>query len=473
MSRDKTLLLRKIPGVDEMLQSDAARSWLARYPRVLVVEAIRSVLGELREAILSQPENEAPAVPSLPDLAAAVQERLRQTARLSLRPVINATGVILHTNLGRSPLGPETLAHVLEVARGYANLEYDLHQGGRGKRYRHVERLLCRLTGAEAATVVNNNAAAVLLVLNTLAQGKEVVVSRGELVEIGGSFRIPEVMEKSGARLREVGTTNKTHLRDYEQAVGPDTGLLLKVHTSNYQIVGFAQEVPLGDLVRLGRQRGLPVMYDLGSGSFVDLRKAGIGREPTAQEAVRAGVDVVTFSGDKLLGGPQAGLIVGRRDLLEKIRSNPLARAVRVDKLTLAALEHTLWLYLSGEDRAVQAIPTLRMLSLSLPILARRARNLASAIRKATQGRLEVGTQPEHSQAGGGSLPLGHLPTRVVTLRPRHGSAARLEEALRRNDPPIVVRVKEGRLLLDPRTLLPGDAREIVRALERIASDEQ
>ncbi|HWR20784.1 MAG TPA: L-seryl-tRNA(Sec) selenium transferase, partial [Verrucomicrobiae bacterium] len=353
------LLLRQLPSVDDLLQEPSIREMARTLPRWAVVEAIREVLERWRRMLATGQSESAPA--DLPSRAALVVEVKRIALRLNrpaLRRLINATGVAIHTNLGRAPLAEAGIERIVEVARGYSNLEYDLERGDRGSRQDHVERLLCRLTGAEAALAVNNNAAAVLLAINTLAEGKEVIVSRGELVEIGDSFRIPDIMRRAGGVLREVGTTNRTYLRDYEEAVGATSAIILKVHTSNFRIQGFASQVPVAELASLGEKTGLPVVEDVGSGALVDLSQIGLSKEPMPSESIRAGADLVTFSGDKLLGGPQAGLIVGKRELVEKLRRNPLARAVRIDKLTLAALEATLRLYLD-ERRAFAHIPVL------------------------------------------------------------------------------------------------------------------
>jgi len=348
MDEIRSKLLRGLPKIDEVLLLLKKGDTFAKAPKDLVVDACRQIVAAIRKDILAERADTLP--PSAEEVAELVRRRVESMQSAKLRRVINATGIILHTNLGRAPLCKEALDRINEVARGYSNLEFDLATGKRGLRYDHVKDLLCGLTGAEDALVVNNNAAAVLLVLNTIADGKEAVVSRGELVEIGGEFRIPEVMKRSGAVLREVGTTNRTRPRDYEEAIGERTAVILKVHTSNFRIVGFTEEVELARLVGLGKERGIPVVNDLGSGCLIDLDRYGVDREPTVKDAVRAGADVVTFSGDKLLGGPQAGVILGRKDLLQKIEKNPLNRALRVDKLTLAALEGTLRQYLSEED---------------------------------------------------------------------------------------------------------------------------
>jgi L-seryl-tRNA(Ser) seleniumtransferase len=446
-------VLRQIPSVDELLGSLEAQALLLTHPRWAVLEAIREVLAARRRQILRgevSPEA-AEALVAARAICRAVAAVAAQKVSPSLVPVLNATGVILHTNLGRAPLAEPALRAIQATAGGYANLEFDLATGERGSRQTHVEGLLCALTGAEAALVVNNNAAAVLLAINTLANGKEVIVSRGQLVEIGDSFRIPEIMVRAGGRLREVGTTNRTNLRDFEEAIGPDTGLLLKVHRSNFQILGFTADVETADLVALARRTALPLMDDLGSGALLDLGEMGLRREPLAAEAIRAGVDLVMFSGDKLLGGPQAGLLIGRRDLIQRIRRNPLARTVRIDKLCLAALEATLRLYREPR-RALEEIPILRMLGTPAEAVGTRARRLSEALsaeRDAPETAVEEGT----SEVGGGALPLQALPTRLLTLRPRRGGVTEIEARLRRGTPPVLVRIKDDRILVDLRTV--------------------
>ncbi len=461
-------LLRQIPKVDDLLKEEALRPHLEGTPRGLVLQAIRTYLDEVRDAVrrgeLNRIDREG--------IISGIRERLKRLALPSLRRVINATGVILHTNLGRAPLSPRALQRILEVGTGYSNLEYDLREGKRGQRHVHVEGMLCELTGAEAAMVVNNNAGAVLLVLNTFAEGREVIVSRGELVEIGGSFRIPEVMAKSGAILREVGTTNRTHLHDYESAIGEKTAMLLKVHTSNYKIVGFTSEVILEELVSLGRKYGLLVMEDLGSGLLVDLSPWGLRGEPTVKGALRAGADLVTFSGDKLLGGPQAGIILGRKDLIEAIRKNPLARALRVDKLTLSALEGTLWAYRSKEG-AFSEIPHLRMITLKEGELKRRAQRLKRLIQKEAP-HVEAKVLRESSRIGGGSFPLAELPTWAVALKAKGLSAQELEARLRSGDPPVVARVSEDHVILDPRTIPEEEIFIVAQAVGKaVRGDEE
>jgi len=465
-------LLRQLPSVDELLKDDRAKQWLTSFPRVLVLEAIRTAIDTKRTAILKSDTNQPDqkidhqffALSGVLDQAETV---LRALSEPSLCPVINATGVVVHTNLGRSLLSEQAIRRVIEASRSYSNLEYDIAAGERGKRHVHVEDTLKRLTGTEAATAVNNNAAAVLLCLNTLARGKEVIVSRGELVEIGGSFRIPEVMERSGAILREVGATNKTHLKDYEKAINENTGLLLKVHASNYKIVGFTKEISAAELAGLGKKHGIPVMWDLGSGSFIDLSAYGAGGEPTVQQAVNAGIDVLTFSGDKLLGGPQAGIVLGRKKYLDPIRSNPLMRALRLDKMTLAALDATLRQYLDM-DKAVREIPTLWMLTQPLSEIERKAGLLADGFSSIGNRELSITIQDDTSQSGGGALPTGVFPTRTVCIRHKRLSANQIETRLRLNKPHIITRIKEGMVVFDPRTLNDEEIRQIVEALRTI-----
>jgi L-seryl-tRNA(Ser) seleniumtransferase len=458
--------LQTLPAVDELLHHPQIQSLLKKHGKPLVVEAIRKVLENSRQAILTaKSELGLPSLPLEPaEWVRAAAEELAATLRPSLCPVINATGVVLHTNLGRAPLAAAALHHIVETAKGYSNLEFNLTTGDRGSRYEHVEEILCRLSGAESALVVNNNAAAVLLSLNTLAEGKEVIVSRGQLVEIGGSFRIPDVMKKSGARLVEVGTTNRTHLRDYEQAVTEKTALLLRVHTSNFRILGFTAEVSLRDLVALGHSKDLPVMDDLGSGCLVDLTSYGLDAEPTVQEAIQAGADVVTFSGDKLLGGPQAGIIVGKKRYLNPIKRNPLNRALRIDKLTLAGLESTLRFYLEGE-KALNDVPAFRMLTASVAGLERRAKRFLKELGKEIGPVCGLSLKDESSQVGGGALPIQELPTKVLALAPEKMSAADLERRLRDSNPPVIVRIKENEVLLDLRTVAKEEEKVLIRIL--------
>jgi len=447
------------------------RALVLRFGRTATIEAAREETATLRTQIAAGTLGEAQLEDAVAHLPWAISRWLEAALALSLRPVINATGVILHTNLGRAPIAEAALQHVVEVSRGYSNLEFDLATGERGKRDAHVNRLFAQLfkaTGREVSTiVVNNNAAAVLLALNALAEGGEVIVSRGELVEIGGSFRIPDVMAKSGAMLREVGTTNRTRIGDYAQAINEHTKLLLRVHRSNFQIVGFTEQPSLDELAALARKHKIPVMEDLGSGELFDLREAGIHGEPMIADSLRAGIDIVTYSGDKLLGGPQAGLISGGPELVKRIRSNPLFRALRVDKMFYAALEATLVAYLR-ED--YDSIPTLRMMRVSEDDLQRRAGNIASQLRL-TSPALEVEVVETLSVLGGGSAPGATLPSRAVAVRVPNVSADELLERLRAWETPIIARVEDDRVLLDLRTVEASQDATVMRALEGIAHD--
>jgi L-seryl-tRNA(Ser) seleniumtransferase len=461
-------VLRKIPKVDDLLARAEIVDLLNVHPRTVVVEAIRKGLGRFRQDLVrrmaSSPVDDSAF--SFENLLPLFLLEIRNQTQPRLRRVINATGVVIHTNLGRSPLHPSALRHIIDVSKSYSNLEFDLDRGERGSRYAHVEDVLCRLSGAEAAMVVNNNAAAVLLVLNTIAEGKEVIVSRGELVEIGGAFRIPDVMKRSGALLREVGTTNRTHLGDYQKAISSQTALLLKVHTSNFRVMGFTSDVPLEDLVLFGRKYEIPVMNDLGSGCLVDLSNYGMEKEPTVQEVVGTGVEVVTFSGDKLLGGPQAGIILGKKNVVDQIRTNPLTRALRIDKLTLAALESTLLLFLD-EKKAMEEVPTLRMLTLDKKQLKQRGRKLLNRLAKGAGEEASVILREDRSQVGGGALPLQELPTIALAIRPHSISVNQLEEALRKGEPPVISRISKDELILDMRTIFDEEIPVLAQCLGR------
>ncbi len=461
-------LLRQIPGVDVLLQVSLIQELLSHHPRKLVMEAIREVLDETRRRILGKD----PSCTSVDSrvLAGTIAEKVEILASFTLRPVVNATGIVIHTNLGRSLLPESAISRLQVICGSYNNLEYDLGQGKRGSRYVHAEAILKELTGAEAALVVNNNAGAVLLVLSTLAKGREVVVSRGELVEIGGSFRIPDVMSSSGAILREVGSTNRTHLRDYVSAICESTALLMKVHTSNYRIVGFTAAVSLEELVVLGREHGLPVIEDLGSGCFINLTPFGLQGETLVQDSIRSGVDLVTFSGDKLLGGPQAGIIVGRKDLVEQCRKNPITRALRVDKMSLAALESTLRLY-RDERQALEHIPTLRMISVSAAELEMQARDLAGTIKSVdVGGLLKIEVRQGSSQVGGGSLPAQDLPTWVVAIQSKSVGPNSIEDQLRTYDVPVIGRIESDFFIMDLRTIKQSQFETIRQAFERMLS---
>lgn len=447
-------LMRKIPKVDILLSMPS----LAGIPGA--TEAARAELDELRESIRA---GEVTELPPQDALAEAILRRVKQNARPSLRPVVNGTGVILHTNLGRACLAKAAAEAVTRVAGGYSTLEYHVASGKRGSRHDHVAQLLCKLTGAEAAIAVNNNAAAVLLVLSALTKGREVPISRGELVEIGGSFRVPEVMEQGGAILREVGTTNKTHLSDYAAAINQETGALLKVHTSNYRIMGFTESVPLAELAGLAHANDLPLIEDLGSGALVPLEPYGILDEPFVQASMEAGADVITFSGDKLLGGPQAGIIIGKKRYIDVIKKHPLARALRIDKLTLAALEATLRLYLEART---DEIPVVAMLSAEPESLRVKADKLLAAAGEVPGARLEV--VPTQGQVGGGSVPTHLLPSWALAVEADMG-ADLFEERLRALEPPIVGRIYKGRVLLDVRTLFEEEFAYIAASLREAA----
>lgn len=455
--------LRGLPQVQKLMEAPAATALCTRFRRERVVEAVRSELALLRQAALAGVPVEGAA--QAPGFFAGVERRLREAQRSGLRRVINATGVVLHTNLGRAPLAPEALAALSAVAGGYSNLEFDLDEGVRGSRHAHVEGLLARLTGAEAALVVNNCAAAVLLALMALARGGEVVVSRGELIEIGGSFRLPDVIAQSGATLVEVGTTNKTRLADYERAIGPQTRLVLRSHPSNYRVVGFTEQPARAELAELARSRGLPLLEDLGSGTLVDLRRFGLPAEPTVQACVREGGGLVAFSGDKLLGGPQAGVLVGPAALVEPLRRHPLQRALRIDKLSLAALEATLRLY-DDPGPAETRVPTLRMLAQTPKELTARARGLVRRLRRALP-QLDCSVRAGESLAGGGCLPGAGLPTSLLLLQAPGLSAESLARRLRAGTPALVGRIVADRFALDVRTIAPDDLGAVVQALSQ------
>jgi L-seryl-tRNA(Ser) seleniumtransferase len=467
MQREASSRLRELPSVDELLGRSRLLALAESAGRGLVTEVVRSVLADLR-ALLKDGIGAQEAAPNssaagLEAIEARVVAEVEVLLAPSLRRVINATGVILHTNLGRAPLSRDAVARIAETAGRYSNLEYDIESGERGKRDVHTARLLAELVGAESAIVVNNNAAAVFLVLNTLAKGAEVIVSRGELIEIGDGFRIPEIMSESGAVLREVGTTNRTRIRDYERAVNERTRLLLRVHPSNFRITGFAERPSLEELVSLGRRAQVPVFEDLGSGCAADLAASGIA-EPLVRESCRAGVSVVSFSGDKLLGGPQAGIIAGEKEIVERVRRNPLFRALRVDKLTIAALEATLQAY---RRAALDEVPALGMIRLSADAIARRAAGFAEKLRPALPKDVAVEVRAGFSVIGGGSTPDQQLPTHLISIASRRHSAATLEERLRKpaSGAPVIARIADDRLTLDLRTVFPDEEAALVSAL--------
>ena len=456
--------LRNIPSIDEILEAQAVQEHLQRFNRDFVMANLRQATADVRQELLSSGEES-----SRGDLGARIATRLEklllQANRGTLQKIINGTGVVLHTNLGRAPLGKRALAYLQEMAGDYNNLEYDLDSGERGSRYTHVGDLLVKLTGAEAGLVVNNNAAAVMLGLNTVAQGCEVIVSRGQLVEIGGAFRIPEVMKQSGARLIEVGTTNRTYISDYASAINENTALLFAAHTSNYRIVGFSAEVELGELVELGKARNIPVMQDLGSGILADLSVWGLKEEPTVQASVKTGADLITFSGDKLLGGPQAGIIVGRQNYIEKMKKNQLTRALRVDKMTIAALEGTLLEYLCGDP--LNNIPVLKMLVTGPAELAYRAEALKERLQRAlAEGSvLAINTTPTDDMVGGGAYPAYKLPGFAVQLIFAEKRLKEIARRLRSMEPALVARIQEDSLLISMRTVDPEDESLVIEML--------
>jgi len=458
-------LLRKIPKVDSLLKDEELLKEAEGKPLTLLKKAINNALENIRKDVLSGKKKSI----LREEIVKEIKKELEKLSRPKLHRVINATGVVLHTNLGRAPISEKVAEHLKEIITGYSNLEYDVKKGKRGLRYRNLEWILRELTGAEDVCVVNNNAGAVLLVLSALAKGKEVVVSRGELIEIGGSFRIPDVMEQSGAVLKEVGTTNKTHLRDYENAINENTALLMKVHTSNYKVLGFTASVSVKELVNLGRKYGIPVYEDLGSGSFIDVRKLGLSYEPTVQEALKAGVDVVSFSGDKLLGGAQAGIILGKKELLEKIKKHPLNRALRIDKMTLTVLEATLTYYLD-EKTALEEIPVWKLLSQTKSSLKRKAERLVKLLKeKGFKGKAEI--IEDRTEVGGGALPLQTLPTYCVCVKLGRLSEREIDERLRNCYPPVIGRIKDGNYLIDVFTVFEDEIPTIVENLLKLEGE--
>jgi len=460
-------LLRLLPGVDYILELSKADSFFNDIPKSVLVRTTRSVVERLRAIIIDDQRGITETKLSDSVILEEIKNSVKKAMTSNLKRIVNATGVVVHTNLGRSLLAKDAVENLLTIASGYSNLEFDLSKGMRGSRYSIVEDILCEISGAEAAMVVNNNAGAVFLCLETLSKDKKVIVSRGELVEIGGSFRIPDVMAKSGAILKEVGTTNRTHFHDYEKAIEHDTGLLLKVHKSNYSIVGFTAEVSLEELVDLGVKYQIPVMEDLGSGTFVDFSKYGLLKEPTVQESVAAGVDVVTFSGDKLLGGPQAGIIVGKNDSIDRIKKNPITRALRIDKLTLAALESTLRHY-RNIDRGIDSIPTLRMITLPFGHTEARAKELAKLLENTGDSRMSVYLIDLFSRPGGGAFPLLKLPSKGVGVKVQGISANAVEKKMRSNEIPIIGRIEEDRFIMDLRTIQDDELPIIKKAFDNM-----
>lgn len=467
---DKNMLYRSIPKVDVLLADEKVQMLIETYSRETVMESIHLEMNRLR-AYIAKCEDEEEAKRQIEALTEKIERTVSAMHTPNMRMVMNGTGTILHTNLGRAPISPEHMKRVAAIATGYSNLEYNLEAGRRGERYSHFEELLCKITGAEAAMAVNNNAASVMLILSSLAKGGEVIVSRGELVEIGGKFRIPDVMEQSGASLVEVGTTNKTHYDDYEDAITEETKALLKVHTSNYRIVGFTDTVGIDELIPLAKEHDLPVVEDLGSGVLIDLERYGLTHEPTVQESIAKGADVVCFSGDKLLGGPQAGIIIGKKKYIDMMKKNQLTRALRIDKFTAAALELVLQEYLS-EEQAVQHIPVLRMITEPLDEVARRARSLARTIRS-TDLPAKVDVVSCESQIGGGSLPMERIPSMAVAIHPKHESVAALEDQMRHLTVPMIPRTVNDTIMLDVRTVETEDFKLIAAELQELLGQEK
>ncbi len=458
-------ILRNIPSVSDLIDSPQLKGLIDRISHNVVVTGVRRTLDDLRKEVAGAAAEIV--LPSISELAERIAGRILKGEVPHLRPVINATGILLHTGLGRAPLAQEAIDAMNSVAADYASVELDLTTGQRSQRVVVVEELLKQLTGAEAAVVVNNNAGATMLVLAALAADREVIVSRGQLIEIGGSFRLPDVMSTSGARLREVGTTNKTHLADYEQAINDDTAALMRVHTSNYTVVGFTAEVSLEEMVALGRRHRLPVIDDIGSGAMIDFAKYGFANEPVTADSIKAGSDVVLFSGDKLLGGPQCGIIVGRRESLEKISSHPMMRALRVDKITLAALAATLRLY-RDVDKAEESIPLLQLLSTSLENLKNRAERMAPQIADAEAVAVAEVVE-DVAYLGGGSIPTQQLPTYCISITPAHGGVDQLAAQLRAGEPAVVGRIQQDRLLLDLRSIPPRRDQDLVQAVVAVS----
>jgi L-seryl-tRNA(Ser) seleniumtransferase len=464
--------LRNLPSIDQLLRRDSLQTLISEAGRDAVREWLREEIAELRTQI-AHANGEAAAPADSLKLASEIEQRLQSRLasrrQAQMQRVINATGVVLHTNLGRAPLSPLALEAINRIGSDYCNLEYDLATGERGKRGARLQAQLCELLNCEAAAVVNNCAAAVLLILNTLAEGGEVIISRGELIEIGDSFRIPDVIAKSGARIREVGTTNRTRLSDYRNAIGENTRMILRAHPSNYRIVGFTEKPALEDLVQLAHEYDLPLFEDLGSGSLIDLESLGIRGEPTVTSSLKAGCSLVAFSGDKLLGGPQAGIILGEAELIERIKTNPLMRALRVDKLTYAALEATIASYATG--RAIAEIPAIAALHATKETITRRASALIRQTEKSSNGGLQFKLIDGFSLAGGGSAPETQLPTTLISVSRSDLDAAEMEERLRNNTPPVIVRIVDDQLMIDLRTVSEAAEKDLIAALENLAAN--
>lgn len=463
---DKSKYFRNIPKVDILMEYDEIKKLSELYNRDFVLQSVRKVTEDLREYI-SISESEEAIKNKISNIIFDINKDLKRFTSQNMKKVINGTGTILHTNLGRAVISEEAAEKVKKLVTGYSNLEYDLESGHRGSRYSHFENIITKITGAESAMAVNNNAAAVLLILSALAKNREVIVSRGELVEIGGSFRVPDVMEQSGGKLVEVGTTNKTHLYDYENAVNENTAALLKVHTSNYKIVGFTESVPVNELAELGKKYDIPLIEDIGSGVLVDLSKYGLAYEPTVQDSIKAGADLVCFSGDKLLGGPQAGIIVGKKSLVDKIKKHPLTRALRIDKFTAIALECVFHEYID-EEKAINNIPVMKMINKSLIEIANEAETLYNKLMPAIGSLCDINIEDCESQIGGGSLPMERMKSKGISFKPNNMTTAALEKSLRYAETPIIGRIVNDKLLLDFRTVFPSEAETVCKTFKEV-----
>ncbi|MBW1616054.1 MAG: L-seryl-tRNA(Sec) selenium transferase [Deltaproteobacteria bacterium] len=475
ITKDNQKLLKKIPQTDKLIQSVYKRDFFQNIPKSLIVSAIRKVTEDIRTAIINTEQQQNNNKITEKDIEqnaviAKVKELIIEKTTPNLKRIINGTGVVIHTNLGRSPLSKESILRILDVAGGYSNLEFNLDEGKRGLRYQAVEELICEITGAEAAMVVNNNAGAVLLAIETVASQKEVITSRGELVEIGGMFRIPDIIEKSGGILKGVGTTNRTGIKDYEQAINDNTALLLKVHKSNYDIIGFTKSASLKEIVYLGKQYNICVMEDLGSGTFIDFSEFKMKYEPTVADSVKAGADIITFSGDKLLGGPQAGIIIGKKDIIQSIRKNPLTRALRIDKLTLAALEGVLRLY-ADKAQAVRKIPTLAMLTAPFEYIKKKAGKFKRGINSEKNSDISVKLIETNSKAGGGSLASEELLSLCAGIKINKLTAGQIENKMRASKPPVIGRIENETFLIDFRTVADEEIKIIKEAIVKIAKE--
>ncbi len=468
---DKKAYYRSIPKVDILMETDKIKSLEKKCNREHILQSIRKVTDGLREFI-NNSECEEEINNKIQSVIIDIVDEVKSYTEYNLKKVVNGTGTILHTNLGRAIISDETAERIKLLVTGYSNLEYNLEDGIRGSRYSHFEKIITKITGAEAAVAVNNNAAAILLILSAICKGKEVIVSRGELVEIGGSFRVPDVMEQSGCILKEIGTTNKTHLYDYENSINENTGALLKVHTSNYRIVGFTESVAVDDLTSLAHKYNLPVIEDIGSGVLIDLSKYGLSYEPTVQASINGGADIVCFSGDKLLGGPQAGIIVGKKDLIDKIKKHPLTRALRIDKFTACALE-SVFLYYMDEEKAVSNIPVLKLINRKKDELKHTADLLYDRLIKVLENKCEIVIEDCQSQIGGGSLPLERIDSISLNFKPNSMTTSSLENKLRHLHTPIVGKVVNDRFVIDLRTVLNGEEKIILEAFKNIFEEER